>query len=41
MPKGRNKLAGETVAVEFVPGEPGRCEFACQLSMFRGKLIVE
>lgn len=32
---------GETVAVEFVPQEPGEYEFACQMGMFRGKLIVE
>ncbi len=32
---------GETVAVEFVPEEPGEYEFACAMGMFRGKLIVE
>lgn len=32
---------GETVAVEFVPMEPGEYEFACQMGMFRGRLIVE
>lgn len=32
---------GETVAVEFVPNDPGEYEFACQMGMFRGKLIVE
>ena len=32
---------GETVAVEFVPKEPGEYEFTCQMGMFRGKLIVE
>lgn len=32
---------GETVAVEFLPSEPGEYEFACQMGMFRGKLIVE
>ncbi len=32
---------GETVAVEFVPDEPGEYEFACQMGMFRGTLIVE
>ena len=32
---------GETVAVEFLPNEPGEYEFACQMGMFRGKLIVE
>jgi plastocyanin domain-containing protein len=32
---------GETVAVEFVPQDPGEYEFTCQMGMFRGKLIVE
>lgn len=32
---------GETVAVEFLPSEPGEYEFACQMGMFRGKLVVE
>jgi len=32
---------GETVAVEFVPDQPGEYEFSCQMGMFRGKLIVE
>jgi plastocyanin domain-containing protein len=32
---------GETVAVEFVPQDPGEYEFACQMGMLRGKLIVE
>lgn len=32
---------GETVAVEFLPETPGEYEFACQMGMFRGKLIVE
>ncbi len=32
---------GQTVSVEFLPGEPGEYEFACQMGMFRGKLIVE
>ncbi|OGA48922.1 MAG: copper-transporting ATPase [Betaproteobacteria bacterium RIFCSPLOWO2_12_FULL_62_58] len=32
---------GETVAVEFMPAEPGEYEFACQMGMLRGKLIVE
>jgi plastocyanin domain-containing protein len=30
-----------TVPVEFLPAEPGEYEFACQMGMFRGKLIVE
>lgn len=32
---------GETIPVEFLPKEPGEHEFACQMGMFRGKLIVE
>jgi len=32
---------GQTVAVEFLPTEPGEYEFACQMGMFRGKIIVE
>ncbi len=32
---------GETVAVEFIPNKPGEYEFACQMGMLRGKLIVE
>jgi len=32
---------GETVPVEFLPKQPGEYEFACQMGMFRGKLIVE
>ena len=32
---------GETVAVEFIPTEAGEFEFACQMGMLRGKLIVE
>ncbi|MCI0487408.1 MAG: cupredoxin domain-containing protein [Blastocatellia bacterium] len=32
---------GETVAIEFLPEEPGEYEFACQMGMFRGRLIVE
>ena len=32
---------GETVVVEFVPEKPGEYEFACQMGMLRGKLIVE
>ncbi len=32
---------GETVAVEFLPKERGEFEFACQMGMIRGKLIVE
>jgi len=32
---------GETVTLEFVPKEPGEYEFACQMGMFRGKIVVE
>jgi plastocyanin domain-containing protein len=32
---------GQTVPVEFLPAEPGEYEFACQMGMFRGRLIVE
>lgn len=32
---------GENVPVEFVPQQPGEYEFACQMGMLRGKLIVE
>ncbi len=33
--------AGETVPVEFLPEQPGEYEFACQMGMLRGKLVVE
>ena len=32
---------GEIVPLEFLPKEPGEYEFACQMGMIRGKLIVE
>ena len=32
---------GQTVAVEFLPKEPGEFAFSCPMGMFRGKLIVE
>jgi plastocyanin domain-containing protein len=32
---------GEVVAVEFLPETPGEYEFACQMGMFRGKLVVD
>lgn len=32
---------GETVPVELLPEEPGEYEFACQMGMFRGKLVAE
>lgn len=32
---------GEIVPVEFLPTEPGEFDFACQMGMIRGKLIVE
>lgn len=39
--KSANLPEGETVAVEFMPSEAGEYEFACQMGMFRGKIIVE
>lgn len=32
---------GQTVPIEFLPKERGEFEFACQMGMFRGKVIVE
>jgi len=32
---------GETVPIEFMPAEAGEYEFACQMGMFRGTIIVE
>ena len=32
---------GETVKVEFLPETPGEYEFACQMGMFRGRIIAE
>jgi plastocyanin domain-containing protein len=32
---------GQTVAVEFLPQQPGEYGFACQMGMLRGKLIAE
>ena len=32
---------GQTVPIEFLPDKPGEYEFACQMGMFRGKVIVE
>jgi len=32
---------GERVTLEFTPEKPGEYEFACQMGMFRGRLIVE
>lgn len=32
---------GETIAVEVLPEQPGEYEFACQMGMLRGKLVVE
>ncbi len=39
--KSANLPTGETVAVEFLPEKAGEYEFACQMGMLRGKLIVE
>ena len=32
---------GQVVALEFMPGEPGRHVFTCQMGMLRGRIIVE
>ena len=32
---------GQTVAVEFIPSKKGEFLFTCDMSMYRGKLIVE
>ena len=32
---------GQTVPVEFLPKERGEFEFACQMGMIRGKILVE
>jgi len=32
---------GQVVPVEFLPDKPGEYEFACQMGMLRGKIIVE
>ena len=32
---------GEVVPVEFLPTQPGEFEFACQMGMIRGKIVVE
>ena len=32
---------GETVAIELLPEQPGEYDFACQMGMLRGKLVVE
>jgi plastocyanin domain-containing protein len=37
----RQLPAGETVAVELEGPEPGEYEFACQMGMLRGKLVVK
>ncbi|MBI2217658.1 MAG: cupredoxin domain-containing protein [Candidatus Rokubacteria bacterium] len=39
--KSANLPEGETVAVEFMPAEPGEYEFSCQMGMLRGRVIVE
>jgi len=31
---------GANIPVEFTPSEPGEYEFACQMGMLRGKVIV-
>jgi plastocyanin domain-containing protein len=32
---------GETVSIELLPEQPGTYEFACQMGMLRGHLVVE
>jgi plastocyanin domain-containing protein len=32
---------GQIVPIEFLPDKPGEYDFACQMGMLRGKLIVE
>jgi plastocyanin domain-containing protein len=32
---------GEVVPVELLPEQPGEYEFACQMGMYRGKLVVD
>jgi plastocyanin domain-containing protein len=32
---------GEPVAIELMPAEAGEFEFACQMGMLRGRLVVE
>lgn len=32
---------GERVNIEFTPEKPGEYEFACQMGMFKGMLVVE
>ncbi len=32
---------GQTVPIEFMPDKAGEYEFACQMGMLRGRLIVE
>ena len=39
--KSANLPEGQTVAVEFLPKEPGEYEFQCQMGMLRGKIIAE
>ncbi len=37
----RQLPAGEVVTIDVTPEAPGEYEFACQMGMIRGKLIVE
>lgn len=32
---------GQVVSVDFLPEQPGEYEFACQMGMLRGKVIVK
>lgn len=39
--KSANLPEGQPVAVELMPDQPGEYEFACQMGMLRGTLVVE
>ena len=39
--KGAKPPTGKTVAIKLLPDAPGLYEFACQMGLLRGKLIVE
>ncbi len=33
--------AGSTVAIELMPDQPGEYAFACEIGMYRGRLVME
>lgn len=39
--KSANLPEGETVTIEFTPGESGEIPFQCQMGMLKGKIIVQ